>query len=416
MDDGNLRCIWKEWKNAKAMKIRTEIRRLTLIALGLAFLCPSVWAGQPVVYAMTDESIRVMATNRASGPKHGPLIPEYKTEIFAIDPDTGGKELIFSDASMPLMLASGNTACGSSSILAGGGRIFAMAFDRQDAANLGASQAASAMYELSTDGSGRVRKLFDLDWPSCYFASPSGSKIAYYANSHRLVRDTTTGKLLLEAEDFSGVKEVWKDFTPEMVRGVWTADDRILFTLWGDLSNEDDDDQVRWSTPNSPVGTYVMNLDGSNLHRLAPEAALHPKVLDMKPLNDQPAEFVGILPNGQYLFYDSEYSPTGSRNAVYVYSLDLASGTQKIFPSPTECGWTDLLYLSRSGGKLATVASSQGCEQRQMGAVRGLPVPTPSAELWVVDLRSDKRMKVFSLSYNDVPKGTRMNLIGWLEE
>lgn len=220
--------------------------------------------------------------------------------------------------------------------------------------------------------------------------------------THVVVRDTTTGTLLRDVEIFR------RTIDAEGAGGFgWMPDEkRIFFALSGGL----DDEEALWTTPNSPIGTYVMNED-SGAQRLAPEPALHPKVSGMEPFPDVAAKLIGVLPGGEYLLTDSEYNPTGNQGATYLYSLDLAKKTRRIFPLSMD-GAPAFFYLSPSGGKLVLTV-----QPRVAGGQAGLRA-LPTADLWVLDLGSGKQNKVLSFSGTD-PTGTKgpwMNLIGWLQD
>jgi hypothetical protein len=350
-----------------------------------------------VLYSISDRSITVSATNRAS--RTGYPVAEPKTDIFAIDPATGSKRLVFSDANASFFLVQAGSARGG--VVAGGGRIFAFGVDRQTAAN--DHRAAGAIYELSTDGSGKARRIFDLDNFANLFVNPSGSKIGYMpgdsTETHVVLRDTATGKPLRDAEIFSRTIEA-----EGAARFGWTPDGkRIFFALSGGL----DDEEALWTTPNSPIGTYVMNEDAGAPERLAPEVALHPKIPGMKPSPDAAADLIGVLPDGEYLLSDRQYSPTGNREGMYLYALDLAKKTQKIFPLHVG---TDF-HLSPSCSQLV-METSQG---NTTNPPRYSPAST--VDVWVVALESGKQLKLFSFTTPNVnnPDSQRMNLIGWLD-
>ena len=375
-----------------------------MVMKGLAAVCwvaliaPAVWAGESVLYSVTENTVLYPATNRPVPVS----VTESKTEIFALDLETGKKRLVFSDGNARLQLSAFR---GGKSIIAGGRRIFAVGVDRQDLAN--DPRTAGALYELSTDGSGSVRKVFAIDNFSSPFVSPSGSKIGYMpgdsTETHVVIRDTATGKLLRDAVIFSRTIEA------ETAGGFgWMPDEKkIFFALSGGL----DDEEMFWTTPNSPIGTYVMNEDAGAPQRLAPESTLHPKVGGMEPSPDVAANLIGVLADGEYLFTDSQYNPNGNQGAMYIYSLNLVKKTQRIFPSPVDGGPASF-YLSPSAGKLVLMV-----QPRVAGGHAGLRA-VPTADVWVLDLGSGKQTKVLSFSDTDPTgsKGPWISLIGWLRD
>src|ERR1700732_3922187 len=149
------------------------MRLWTFLTLGIVFLCRAVWAGESVLYSITDKSITVLATNRAS--RMGSPVAESRTDVFAFDPETGKKRLVFSDANADFLI-SGERG----DIIVGGKKMFAFAVDRQSYAN---QSGPGALYELSTDGSNKLRKVFDIERGATgsnfrtVFANASGSKI-----------------------------------------------------------------------------------------------------------------------------------------------------------------------------------------------------------------------------------------------
>jgi hypothetical protein len=376
-----------------------NVIKRALVACWIASLCPAVWAGDSVLYSITDKSVVVVATNRASKSEYA--VPESKTDIFAIDPETGKKRLVFSDANAGfVLLQPGN---GRGGIVAGGGRIFAFAMDRQDSAN--DRHSAGAIYELSTDGSGKTRRIFDLDNFANLFVNPSGSKIGYMpgdsTETHIVIRDTATGKQLLDAEIFSRTIEA-----ESAGKFGWMLDNkRIFFALGGGL----DDEEGFWTTRNSPIGTYVMNEDSGSPVRLAPEAGLHPKIPGMEPSPDSAAVLIAVLPDSEYLLSDNESSRTGNRRATCLYMLNLTKKTQKIF-TLVPVGDPGSFYLSPSGSKVAFTVNP--------GIVGGQPKYSVSStvDVWVLDMESGKQSKLFSFTTPNVAsnKGPWMNLIGWL--
>src|SRR6202008_293757 len=139
---------------------------------GLLCVAPALQASESVLYWVTDQSVLYPVTNRLVKAS----TTEDKTDIFAIDPETGKKRLVFSDANAPFMLLPGGRF--PRGIVAAGGGVFSVAIDRQAwANNAGPGQ---AVYELSADGSGKARKVFDIGNFSNLFVSPSGSKIGYF--------------------------------------------------------------------------------------------------------------------------------------------------------------------------------------------------------------------------------------------
>jgi hypothetical protein len=376
------------------------MKALALVACWIVFLAPAFWAGESVLYSVTDNSVSYPATNRPVKVS----IPESKTDIVAIDPETGGKRLVFSDANATFLLLPGGTL-GTGGIVAAGERIFAVAADRQDTAN--DLHSAAAVYELSTDGSGKARKIFDIDNFANLFVNPSGSKIGYMPGdsmeTHVVIRDTATGKLLRNAELFS------RTIDAEGVRKIgWMPEGTtIFFSITGGIDNDD----ALWTTRSSPIGTYVMNEDAGPAERLAPEATLHPKIAGLDPLPDAAAVLIGRLPDARYLLSDVEYSHTHPHQEKCLYALDVVQKTQKLFHLGVDFN-PYFAYLSHSVKRLALTSTQQKVEQQPTYSV------TSTTDVWVLELESGKQSKLFSFTTPDVTntKGPWMNLIGWLQD
>jgi len=388
-----------------------------LIAFALA-----CWIAPSIARAQVDQSVLYsVTTSEANSGVPVNKTQVFKTEIFAADPETGKQRLLFSDANSPFLLMPGGGMQGG--IAAAGGRIFAEGIlPVQTLAHTPTfdPSAPAAIYELSTDGSGQARKVFDMgsaeqrvNFRSLFFNS-SGTEfgnINYVAGKWYLfVHDTETGKLLRESELIA-----WKFGSVDNIG--WMADEkRFFFTV--DISG--DDPEAWWTTPNSPVGTYVMNETGS-VERLAPEAALHPKIAGMQPSNDSPAVFIGSLPDGGYLLQDYQSGPTNESDACLyepslanrahacLYELDLVRKAQRIFPLAVD-GVPGAFHLSRSGNQLVFTATK--VEYQKQPKFKA----TSMVSVWVLDLQSDKEWKVISFPPNGNmrPVGPWFNLIGWL--
>jgi hypothetical protein len=383
------------------------VTRQIVLALACCIVFPAAaQAGESVLYS-------VRTSEEHSG------IPIYKTqvsktEIFAVDPETGNQRLVFSDANAHFFLRG--------TIFAAGGKIFAEGIEPVRSA-AGTPRfdpgAPAAVYELSTDGSGQARKLFDVqrgeqgaDCSNLTFLNSSGSEFGNIANIggtfYLMVCETATGKLLRKSEFKYGSEERRGWRFGSVARIGWLPDDsRIFFTI--DLAG--DRPEAWWTTPGSPVGTYVLEENADSAQRLAPEAALHPKIAGMQPSNDSPAMLIGVLPDGGYLFQDYEADSHGAGGAC-LYDLDLARETQKIFPLHQD-GDPGSFHLSGSGNRLVLMATQRNYQkQPTFSAIQNL-------SLWVIDLDSGKEWKLVALPPHDVVHGTDgpwVNLIGWLDK
>jgi WD40 repeat protein len=378
--------------------MEVNMKARALVACGIVFLAPAVWAGESVLYSVTERSVAYPATNRPVKVS----VAEDKTDVFAIDPETGKTRLVFSDANAEFMLLPGGRT--QRGMVAAGGRIFSVAVDRQGWANNGGRK---SVYELSTDGSGKARRVFNIESYGDLFVNPSGEKIAYFVDATAeacVIRETATGKLLrtvrIQSETISGA-----------VSAVgWMPDgERFFFSL----AVAGDDDEAYWNNPNSPIGTYVMKGDATVPTRLAPEPELHFRAPDMQAAPDLGASLIGVLPDGRYLLSDAETGPAHAGVVVDIlYALDLAKKTQQMFPLQVE-GNPDSYHLSRSGNRLALESTLAKHEK--------LPTytATSTVSLWVLELESGKQSKLISFAIADINrdfKGPWINLIGWLQD
>jgi len=394
--------------------------KLTGNAVRLIVLAVACWVVPAAAPAQSGESVvySVTTSEKQSG------IPTdktqlSKTEIFAVDPETGKQRLVFSDADSSLVLMpGGGQERGSSG--AAGGRIFAEGVlpGQTMAHTWYLYLAAPAIYELSTDGSGQARKVLDLesspqrtDFSDLFFNS-SGTELGNIShpdndNWYVVIHDTASGKLLQKSKLVVGGLAA-----PDRIG--WMRDDKRIFF---EVIISGDDPEAQWITPNSPVGTYVLDASAGTTERLAPEASLHPKIAGMEPSYDSPATFIGSLPDGGYLLQDYQRGPSGdSGTCVYepssymhacLYELDFARKTQRILPLPSHVDGAPYdFHLSPSGSLLVfTTTRMEYRKQPKFTAITTLSV-------WVLDLQSNKEWKVASFPPRE--GGPRVNLIGWL--
>lgn len=101
-----------------------------------------------------------------------------------------------------------------------------------------------------------------------------------------------------------------------------------------------DSDEASWTTPNSPVGSYVMNEDADSAERLVPEGAMHPQLAGLEPLSDTAAGLIGMLPDCRYLLQDFQRGSgwgASSLGARFIQREMLRSNTSK--PSMSRSLW-----------------------------------------------------------------------------
>ena len=262
----------------------------------------------------------------------------------------------------------------------------------------------TAVYELSQNRSGRAKKVFDIE-PDVtmnggflnLIVSPIGSKIGYMFYSGKpylFVHDTATGKLLRKLDLSKSVL----DYSVSTIG--WMPDgERLFFTL--DRTEEDDN----WKLPDSKVGSYVMNDDGSGLERIAAEAAMHPNRPGLQANAVGAAVVLGALPGGGYLVRDSQVGAACANPGAYLYSLDPTTKTQETLRIDTQKDTVHSFRLCRSGGTLAFVAMDHKGERAE--------IVGDSEAVWILDMKSGQQRKLFSFDVK--PQGPQgISLIGWL--
>src|SRR5512143_3655397 len=86
-----------------------------------------------------------------------------KTEIWAVNVETGNRRVIFSDESPDWMLLPAYPGGGERQVMvAAGGKVFARGFPRKSYQG-GWPTHPAALYELKIDGSNQGRKIFDIE-------------------------------------------------------------------------------------------------------------------------------------------------------------------------------------------------------------------------------------------------------------
>jgi len=397
--------------------------RLAANAARLIVLAVACWILPTTARAQSGQSVLYSVTTREA--RSGAPIDKTqlsKTEIFAVNPETGKQRLVFSDANVPFLLMPGGGGM-PGGIFAAGGKIFAEGIvPVQTLAHTPYldTSASAAIYELSTDGSGQARKVLDMGSAGPHvnfhklFFNSAGTKFGNINDVagkwYLFVYETETGKLLRKSELVA-----WEFGTVENIG--WMPDDkRIFFTV----VVSGDGPEGSWITPNSPVGTDVLG-EADIIERLAPEASLHPKIPGMQPSYDSAAFLIGSLPDGGYLLWDYQsgpshdsdtclYEPSLANNGhACVYELDLARKTQRIFPLHVD-GVPYNFRLSPARDRLVfTVTKEEYQRQPKFKATLALSI-------WVLDIESDKEWNVISFPPQDStrPMGPRVNLIGWL--
>ena len=322
-----------------------------------------------------------------------------KTEIFVVNIATGKQRLAFSDAHAQFLLLPGDDT--QLDVVTAAGRIFSRGMDRKLYANAGADNPA-AIFELSTNGSGKARKLFDISPETGMgsnvrnlFVSPNGEKVGYIrllgGKPYLFIHETSSGHLLRKADLTQVVFDLYVSNIGWMPDGK-----RLFFTL--DRSEEDDN----WRLPDSQVGSYLINEDGSGAVRVAPEPDLHPQRPGLQGDPAVAALLLGTLPGGQWLVRDTQMGPPPARPGTYFYALSLVGKTQKELPVRVP-GQLQCFRVSPSGNTLAMVAAQRTDETP--GSFKS------TKAVWVFDLESNKERQMLSFTAQNGPPA--VGLIGW---
>jgi hypothetical protein len=181
-------------------------------------------------------------------------------------------------------------------------------------------------------------------------------------------------------------------------------DDKTVFFTCALAGDEDD---TSWATPNSPVGSYLLRDDHNVAMRLALEREMHPRIPGLQADPEQPAVVIGGLPDGRFIVRDIQQGPASAHPGTYLYTLDLARKTKKIFPMTVD-GQTGSFRLSNSGRELALTVMQRENE----GPTKS---PADTVGLWIFDLESASQKKLHSFTIKqDGPPW--VSLIGWLDD
>lgn len=318
-----------------------------------------------------------------------------RTEIFALDPATGRRELVFTDAGLPVVLLPDRPSGIRSWVMgAAGNAVLARAAERR-AFPGGWAESPAGIYELSTDGTNRARKVTDVlgEHPlRLLVCDPAGRRVAYLnenAGAPTLfVHDIASGRLL-------GRLSLAKVFLDCFARTLgWTADGaRLFFAL------ETGDVHVTSRASYARIGSYFMNEDGTRLERV-PAAQVAPRQLhDHRSNPEMPGELLGELAGGRRLFLEYQWRARGDGRAEnFLYAVDARGGNRR--------------YHARSGtGSLYGLRLSPS---RRLIAYTTENGARTEEQVWLLDLDTGKETALFALPYRPI-KPPHLSLVGWLD-
>jgi hypothetical protein len=327
-----------------------------------------------------------------------------KTEIFAVDPQGGQSQAVFSDSDADFLLMT----LGERLTAAAGRRVFALGVDRKNYQN-GFPHFSAAVYELSTDGSNHARKIFDVEGENGstnfrdLFVNPTGSKIGHINSLggkwYIILHDTANGKLLLKM-----------DLTPIVldcfVRDIgWMPDGkRLFFTL------ETGDVDMTSRASYARAGSYLMPDTGGAPVRVASDLTAHPRRPGYQPVADTATTLLGQLPDGSYLLSEFQWKQgtevrPPAKAVTFLYTMSSITRSRKDFLTDANVTLGSL-HLSASG-RLVSYVESHG-EQR-VG-----PDLIDNRTVHVLDLATGKDQNLFSFPAKllNLPA---TELIGWLD-
>ncbi|MFZ1946800.1 MAG: hypothetical protein WAW06_04580 [bacterium] len=353
-----------------------------LWALVWTLLSPALWAldqraaaGEKLVYAVCHKASDYTAA---------------RPEIFSIDPETGEKQLVFSDRHSTIVLTQHLYVFHFPA--AGGGKIFAYGALRGAPPT---SPGKALLCELSTDGSNTSRVICPAAVEGSggdIFANSAGTRLGYIGwmkgKQYIFIHDVATGALLRKAD----VSDFFRDLSVASI-GWLPLSDSLYFSL------EAGDDDLMSDEHLTQVGSYLA--DGSI--RQSRQLPAVPAFGGL-PAPDA-ARVIGVLPSGEYLYETARYTGAVAPEITVIRVGADSTRAQEVTGSPS--AWpgsgTRLTYrLSSSGRYLASAA---------------LPVSSTatSYDVWLKDLVSRAESTLVSIPTQGF-QGPFLGLVGWIEQ
>ena len=365
-----------------------KMEKVLFAILGLFLFLPNLWAGEKLLYAIRSERL-----------KRYPDI--VYTKIYSLDTEGRESRLAFSDEKAMIMLLARRGMPGHPGeiLVSKNTKIFAHAVERR--LNPGRWYASKAsVYELSTDGSNRFKKIFDVlgeQSLSEIFVHPAGTKVGYinYLDQKPFIfiHETETGKLLHRID----MSKIFLDCFASSID--WHPDgQRLFFTLdAGDVHMTSEESYEK-------VGTYFIKEDGLELYKLPQALFSFPERKRFGAHSSVP-QFVGGLPDGTYIFrefkFKKDYRGTGASSFIYMVNPIIQS--QKEIPLEVSEG-LNWFKVSPHGKYIAFTEKITPKEGRYEWI----------EHIWVKGLASGEEKRGFTL--DNLPfKGHYLGLVGWME-
>jgi hypothetical protein len=341
------------------------VNRWLIVWLAVVSLAAQAGSGQVLLYSLST-----------GDPTPSPRIA--KTEVFAVDVQTGNRRVVFSDAGLDWLLLPAYPGGGErQTMVAAGSRVFARGLPRNSYRG-GWPTFPAALYELKIDGSNQGRKIFDiegnLETGSNFrnlFAEPSGARIGYlnYENGklYLYLRETSQGALLRRID----LSQITLDCLVTNI-GFHPDGQRIFFML--DSGDVDSTSKASYGR----VGTYLMKTDGS-----------------LPVRTERSANLIAPLSGGRNLY-------GGPPPSSFLYVIDPAVKSRRNYAT-SATGVLDFYIPSPDARMVAFIE-----EQRAYK-----PVATISLAIRWVDLGSGREHGLPPVSTKPVVLPW-LNLIGWL--
>ena len=320
-----------------------------------------------------------------------------RTDLYSIEPDSSKCSLIFSDAGSPIRLLYRYGSGGDPGhvIVAGGNRILAYCYEKGSTRKHETESDKfnnSAIFEISTDGSGRCRKVCNVESespPVGIYVNSRGTKVAYQSylrnSQHIFVHDTDSGNRLNDID----VTNIFPDYI--IYRVGWLASsDSITFTI---------DEGPEEEQPAHP-GTFIVSSDGSHLTKLP--GTLTEFLVGQPHYSHFPAtEYIGASEVGYHFIHvGADSRPSGPGNCVLSFNLSSAiEDVNRIsIPNLEYVGGTD---VSQSGRWVALLHEPY------------IPNTMFRSTIWLKDLHSKGERPVYSISA-DSCAWCHVALVGWI--
>jgi hypothetical protein len=317
-----------------------------------------------------------------------------KTEILAVDPETGERHIVFSDEKAPIVLVERLYVFHFPVV--GGGRLFAHAAERGKTVPFPGN---ASLYELSIDGSNTCRKIcpvLGVESLGDIFVNSTGTRIGYInrmnGKQYVFIHDVANGTLLSQVD----ITDKFLDCYASSIG--WVPRKEMLY-----FSLETGDADLTSEASYARVGTYFMDERGQHLKRLP----AIPAVGGFSP--PQTARMIGVLPAGGFVF-ETTHSPQPSADGSNQYRLVVSKIDKNL-------SHADNISFSRASGlypgtRIAYQLSPSG---RYMSAAR-VPVPSSgtSASVLLKNLDTNEERTILSISTEGF-QGPFLGLVGWLD-